>query len=100
MRICLGKTGTHFLVFLTYVEENWSTFNNTCTLSNLTDRFIKITQSLTSVPWCSVALSKAVEKKHHPYNRYLHSMFSHDFHIYAKQRNLVKSKIRSNYIYV
>ena len=41
------------------------------------------------------ALSKAVDQKHHLYNKYLHSMSPHDFQIYAKQRNVVKSKIRS-----
>ena len=78
------------------INDNWATFKNL--LSNLADRFIpkvKIKQSQTSVPWWSKALSKAVDQKHRLYNKYLHSMSPHDFQIYAKQRNVVKSKIRS-----
>ena len=68
------------------IEENWSTLKNILSNLDLADKFIpkiKTTQSLTSVPWWSVGLSKAAEKKHHLYSKYLHSMSSHDFHIYA-----------------
>ena len=80
MNDILAEKDWHTLLSSSSVEENWSTFKNL--LTNLTDEFIpkvKIIQSRTSVPWWSNALSKAVRKKHRLYNRYLHTMSSHDF---------------------
>ena len=94
MNEILAESDWHTLLGRSSVEENWSTFKNL--LINLADEFIpkvKIIQSQAGIPWWTIALSKAVRKKHHLYNRYLHTMSFHNFQIYAKQRNLVKSQI-------
>ena len=96
MNEILSGKDWHTLLSSSSIDDNWATFKSL--LSNLADRFIpknKIKQSRTSVPWWSKALSKAVDQKHCLYNKYLYSMSPHDFQIYAKQRNVVKSKIRS-----
>ena len=95
MRFCLGKIGTHFLVVLILK------IIGKLILSSLADKFIpkvKIMHMLTSVPWWFTALSKAVEKKHlYIMGIYLCSMSSHDFQIYAKQRNLKIRSVQRNY---
>ena len=96
MNEILSGKDWHTLLGSSCIEDNWSAFK--ILLSNLADRFIpkvKITWSRIGVPWWSNALSKAIKYKHRLYNRYLHTMSSQDFQIYAKQRNLVKSQIRS-----
>ena len=86
MNEILSGKDWHTLLSSSNIEDNWSTFRAYFPVWQI-NLYLKLTQLLTSVPWWSTALSKALD----------HCL--HDFQIYAKQRNLVKSKIRFQHNY-